>query len=83
MSGFYTKADYENSIIELFQDMGYRHVYAPDLDRDFRSPLYEEELDLALRRLNPEMPEDAITDAMYKVEEFRKMLTLSRRMNSF
>ena len=70
MSGFYTEADYENSIIELFQDMGYRHVYAPDLDRDFRSPLYEEELDLALRRLNPEMPEDAITDAMYKLKNF-------------
>ena len=40
MSGFYTEADYENSIIELFQDMGYQHVYAPDLDRDFRSPLF-------------------------------------------
>ena len=38
MSGFYTEADYENSIIELFQNMGYRHVYAPDLERDFRSP---------------------------------------------
>ena len=42
MSGFYTEADYENSIIELFQNMGYRYVYAPDLERDFRSPLYEE-----------------------------------------
>lgn len=41
MSGFYTEADYENSIIELFQNMGYRYVYAPDLERDFRSPLYE------------------------------------------
>ena len=37
MSGFYTEADYENSIIELFQNMGYRYVYAPDLERDFRS----------------------------------------------
>ena len=47
MSGFYTEADYENSIIELFQNMGYRYVYAPDLERDFRSPLYEEELQIA------------------------------------
>lgn len=37
MSGFYTEADYENSIIELFQNMGYRYVYAPDLERDFRT----------------------------------------------
>ena len=42
MSGFYTEADYENSIIELFQNMGYRHVYGPDVERDFYSPLYEE-----------------------------------------
>ena len=70
MSGFYTEADYENSIIELFQNMGYRYVYAPDLERDFRSPLYEEELVLALHRLNPKMPEDAITDALFKLKNF-------------
>lgn len=70
MSGFYTEADYESSIIELFQNMGYRHVYGPDLERDFRSPLYEEELLSALRRLNPKMPEDAITDALFKLKNF-------------
>lgn len=70
MSGFYTEADYENSIIELFQNMGYRCVYAPDLERDFRSPLYEEELLSALHRLNPTMPEDAITDALFKLKNF-------------
>jgi type I restriction enzyme R subunit len=70
MSGFYTEADYENSIIELFQNMGYRYVYAPDLERDFRSPLYEEELQAAIRRLNPDMPEDAIADAMFKLKNF-------------
>lgn len=70
MSGFYTEADYENSIIELFQNMGYRYVYAPDLERDFRSPLYEEGLVSALRRLNPKMPEDAITDALFKLKNF-------------
>ena len=70
MSGFYTEADYENSIIELFQNRGYRYVYAPDLERDFRSPLYEEELISALHRLNPKMPEDAIADALFKLKNF-------------
>lgn len=70
MSGFYTEADYENSIIELFQDMGYCHVYGPDVDRDFYSPIYEEELDAALHRLNPTMPEDAIADALFKLKNF-------------
>ena len=72
MSGFYTEADYENSIIELFQNMGYRHVYAPDLeDRDFQSPLYKDELETSIRRLNPNMPEDGIKDALFKLENFQ------------
>ncbi len=70
MTAFYTEADYENSIIELFQGMGYRHVYAPDLERDFSSPLYEQEVSEALKRINPDMPDDAIEDALYKIKNF-------------
>lgn len=70
MTAFYTEADYENSIIELFQNMGYRHVYGPDVDRNFYSPLYDDELESALVRLNPNMPSDAISDALYKLKNF-------------
>jgi len=70
MSGFYTEADYENSIIELFQNMGYRYEYGPNIERDFYDPLYETELVTALQRLNPEMPDDAIADALYKLKNF-------------
>lgn len=66
----YAEANYENSIIELFQNMGYQHIYAPDVDRDFCSPLYEEELTAALSRLNPNMPEEAITEALSKLKNF-------------
>ena len=55
MSDFYTEADYEKSVIELFQNMDYRYVYAPDLERDFRSPLYEEELDESIRLLQKQI----------------------------
>ncbi len=65
-----SEADYENSIIELFRNMGYRHVYAPDLDRDFYSPLYEDELAAALHRLNSKMPEEAIAEAVFKLKNF-------------
>ena len=44
MPGF-TEADYENSIIELFENMGYTHVYGPDIERDYNSPLYDEVLE--------------------------------------
>lgn len=70
MSESYTEADYENSIIELFQNIGYKHVYAPDLERDFHSPLYEDELNDALYRLNPSASKHAILAALSKIKNF-------------
>lgn len=70
MSVFYTEADYENSIIELFQGMGYQHVYGSDIERNFTNPLYETELLAALSRINPDMPADAISDALFKLKNF-------------
>lgn len=67
----YTEADYENSIIELFRnDLGYEHIYGPDIERDFHSPLYEEALLDSLYRLNSGLPDDAIQDALYKLKNF-------------
>ena len=43
MQTTYTEQSYENSVIELFQNMGYTHVYGPDIEtRDFHCPLYED-----------------------------------------
>lgn len=70
MSGLYKEANYENSIVELFQNMGYHHVYGPKIERDFYSPLYDEELIAALYKLNPSMPDAAIQDALYKLKNF-------------
>ncbi|MCD8095756.1 MAG: type I restriction endonuclease subunit R [Ruminococcus sp.] len=70
MSGFYAEADYEKSVIELLQGMGYAYVYGPDIERDFRSPLYDEVLESCIANLNPSLPEDAIADALYKLRNF-------------
>lgn len=39
MSTTFTEADYENCIIELFQNMGCQHIYGPDVDRDFTTQI--------------------------------------------
>ena len=70
MGIFFTEADYENSVIELFKGLGYTYVYAPELERDLKSPLYEEELTNALYRLNPNLPDSAISDALYKLKNY-------------
>ena len=66
----FTEASYENSIIELFKNMGYEHVYGPDIERDSKNPLYEEVLVDYLARLNPNMPQDALQEALFKLKDF-------------
>ena len=72
MSTTYSEADYENSIIELFQDeLEYEYVYGPEIDdRDYKSPLYEEELENAIYRINKDLPSAAIEDALDKLRNF-------------
>lgn len=71
MSANYTEANYENSVIELFRnDLGYEYAYGPDIERDFYSPLYEEVLLDSLYRLNRGLPDDAISDALFKLKNF-------------
>lgn len=71
MPGLYTESDYENSIIELFQNnLGYEYAYGPDIERDFYNPLYEEVLLDSLYRFNKGLPDDAIQDAIFKLKNF-------------
>ena len=71
MSGLYTEADYENSIIELFQNtLEYEYIYGPDIERDFYSPLYEDVLIDSLHHLNKNLPNDAIQEALHKLKNF-------------
>ncbi len=70
MAGF-IEATYENSIIELFQNMGYRYVCGYDIDyRNYNSPLYDEILEESLKRLNKSLPKEAIDEALYKLRNF-------------
>ncbi|MCM1023973.1 MAG: type I restriction endonuclease subunit R [Prevotella sp.] len=67
----YKEADYENAIIELFQNkLNYDYIYAPDLERDFRSALYDDVLEESLRHINKNMPYEAIKEALYKLRNF-------------
>ena len=53
VSNYFTESNYENAILQLFQEqLGYTYIYGPDVERDYHSPLYEEALLPALRRIN-------------------------------
>lgn len=67
----YTEQSYENSVIELFQHLGYMHVYGPDIEnRDFYSPLYLDILEDSIYRINPNVPKSAIQEALFKIKNF-------------
>ena len=66
----FTEASYENSIIELFEKMGYTHIYGPDMDRDIKDPLMEEVLRDSLEMINPGMPSAAISEAIFKIRNY-------------
>ena len=70
MSADYNEEAYENALIELFQNMGWEHVYGPEVERDVRSPLYDSVLEDSIRRLNPKAPVQAISEALLKLRNF-------------
>lgn len=69
----FTEASYENSIIELFEKLGYEHVYGPDADRkdeELRNPFMTERLYSAIETINPMLSRSAIEEAIYKISNY-------------
>ncbi len=67
----FTEPTYEAAVIELFTQMGYTHVYAPDLNRtDYTSPLLDSVLLDSLVCLNRDLPAEAIHEAISKLKNF-------------
>ena len=66
----FTEDMFEQAIIELFENMGYGHIYAPDMERDYSSPLLDSILIDSLVKLNKGLPLEAITEAAAKLRTF-------------
>lgn len=67
---FFTENTYEQAIIELLQGMGYTHIYAPDMARDYTSPISEGTLLDCLVQINNGLPIEAIKEAISKLKDF-------------
>lgn len=74
----FTESSYENSIIELFEEMGYTHVYGPEVERNYREPLMLDELRNSLERINPNLPVAAIDEAIYKITNYEAGALVSK-----
>lgn len=76
----FTEDMFEQAVIELFENMGYTHIYAPDMDRDYTSPLLDAVLVDSLVKLNKGLPLDAINEAVAKLRDFDAGSLLQKNM---
>ena len=78
---FFTEESYENSLIDLFEnDLQYQHIYGPNIERDFYSPLYEDVLIESIERINRRLPRSAIDDALNKLKNFENGELVQKNM---
>jgi len=63
----FTEANYENAVMTLLEDLGYTRLYGPDIDRNYRNPLYMDALAEQLPRINPSADRQAVDEALYKL----------------
>lgn len=81
MSALFSESDYENAVLQLFtQSLGYSYAYGPDIERDYQSPLYEDDLLFALQTVNPAMPQAALNEALSKIKNFESGSLLQKNM---
>ena len=74
----FTEDSYEQTLIDLFQRMGYQYECGYDVERDFREPWYGADLKQSLRKLNPKMSDEVLTEA-YRIVTHVNEGTLEQR----
>ena len=68
MAFLFTEAEYEDAILELYQELGYDTVHGPEVERDYKDPLYKDVLYSSLENINKALPDIAVQEAIRKIE---------------
>ena len=68
MPFLFSEAEYEDAIIELYQQMGYDYVYGPNVVRDYTDPLFQDVLTSSIENINRDLPSAAIQEALRKIQ---------------
>ena len=65
----FNEESYENAVLYLLENLGYEHLYGPDIERDYNVPFYEAQLSHSLTLVNPAKPAAAIEEAIRRVRD--------------
>lgn len=64
----FTEDAYEQTLIALFRDeLGYAYECGYDVERDYKEPFYRADLVASMRRLNPQLPADALDEGIKQI----------------
>ena len=66
---FYNEEAYEKSLMELFQNLGYNAFYGPDIERDYKNPLYMDDLEI-LYNINNHLDKKAVDKAIELIQDW-------------
>ena len=65
----FNEESYENAVLSLLENLGYEHIYGPDVERDYRVPFFEAQLAHSLMLVNPTKPATAIDEAIRRIRD--------------
>lgn len=64
----FTEDAYEQTLIALFRDeLGYKYECGYEVERDYKEPFYRADLVASMRRLNPQLPADAMDEGIKQI----------------
>lgn len=66
---FYNEEAYEKSLMELFQNLGYNSFYGPNIERDYKNPLYMNDLEI-LYNINNHLDKKAVDKAIELIQDW-------------
>lgn len=78
----FTEDSYEQTLIALFEKMGYQHECGYDVERDYSEPYHRVDLQKSLKWLNPLMPDEVLEEAFRKITNIKDGV-LAQRNETF
>lgn len=79
MTNLFIEAEYEKLFIKKIEDLGYERINQNDIRRESkRSPLAADLLRDSLRKINPDLSDDLIDQAFFKINHIDAGLLVNR-----
>lgn len=77
-TGAYSESAFENAVIETLMKARWEYSYGPEIERDYRDPTVADTLKFQLKKLNKDVPAEAIDTAFKKIKDIEGGTVLAK-----